>query len=150
MRDQNLSCLVEQLLRDRAGRLAGRRFANGATGPIAGRGARELPEEIRSLGCVWDGEGQTRVELCFIAGCAGNFAYEKACDRPDMLSQPLLRARQKARSPMRSRLGLDSRGRPRGRRRDCCGRAGGRTYDELETGERIVVVRSCIDELQTR
>jgi hypothetical protein len=44
MRDQNLSCLVEQLLRDRAGRLAGRRFANGATGPIAGRGARELPE----------------------------------------------------------------------------------------------------------
>ena len=99
MRDQNLSCFVEQFLRDRAGRLARRRFANGATGPIAVRRARALPEEIRALGCVRDGEGEARVELGFIAGCAGGFAYEKACDRPDMLSQPLLRAHQKPRSP---------------------------------------------------
>ena len=113
MRDQNLSCLVEQLLRDRAGRLAGRRFTNGAAGSIAGGRARELPEEIRSLGCVRDGEGQARVELCFIARCAGGFAYEKARNRPDVLGQPLLRARQKVRSPMHSRLGLDSRGPPR-------------------------------------
>ena len=64
-------------------------------GPSPAGATRELPEEIRSLGCVRDGEGEAGVELCFIAGCAGGFTYEKACDRPDMLSQPLLHARQR-------------------------------------------------------
>ena len=104
-------------------------------GPLPADAPANLPEEIRSLGSRpgsrW---AKRRVELGFIAGRSRSFAYEKPRDRPDVLSQPLLRARQKSPEPnvqpawsATADAAPDAEAAPEaaGRRRDCCAGASG-------------------------
>ena len=70
MRDENLSSSVEESSGDRAD-VGSALLRERSHGPIAVRRARALPEEIRALRPRPACEGQARVELGFIAGCAG-------------------------------------------------------------------------------